>query len=92
MSNKLNAEELAEKRYPAFRFYETYSHRRGYATAIREVAQPIADQRDELLEALKKLERIYDYYPPEGAVGVAASRIKERLDEARAVINKVAGK
>lgn len=55
MSTKMNAEELAEDRYPAFRTYETYSHRRGYAAAIREVAQPIADQRDELLGIIELL-------------------------------------
>ena len=61
MSTKLNAEELAAKRYPLGDSYihpvagwtkDVPKERDGYAAAIREVAQPIADQRDELLEAL----------------------------------------
>jgi hypothetical protein len=46
MSTKLNAEELAAKHHTY------YARREAYAAAIREVAQPLADQRDELLEAL----------------------------------------
>lgn len=64
MSTKLNAEELAAKRYPAYNtgycsdeeFGERMDdrHRReGYAAAVREVAQPIADERDALREALE---------------------------------------
>jgi|LakMenE18May11ns_1017448.scaffolds.fasta_scaffold9554945_3 hypothetical protein len=49
MSTKLNAEELAAKHHTY------YARREAYAAAIREVAQPIADQRDELLEALTDL-------------------------------------
>jgi hypothetical protein len=52
MSTKLNAEELALKRYESG-YLPTWNPTHGYAAAIREVAQPIADQRDELLEALK---------------------------------------
>jgi hypothetical protein len=54
MSNKLNAEELAAKRFtigPAYRNY--WEIEDAYAAAIREVAQPIADERDELREALE---------------------------------------
>jgi hypothetical protein len=60
MSTKLNADELARKRFPyaipgvmddmvRLRQINTY------AAAIREVAQPIADERDELRQALKQL-------------------------------------
>jgi hypothetical protein len=53
MSTKLNAEELAAKwakKGPLRRIHPLEEY--GYAAAIREVAQPLADQRDELLEAL----------------------------------------
>ena len=68
MSNKLNAEEMAENRWPRLLHtpqeimkasenaicaeFEQNSIRAGYAAAIREVAQPIADERDELRELL----------------------------------------
>jgi hypothetical protein len=57
MSNKLNAEELAAKRYPyvvagVIDEWERHHHAGAYAAAIREVAQPIADERDELREVL----------------------------------------
>jgi CHASE3 domain sensor protein len=62
MSTKLNAEELAAKRYGIVNDDQTpfgsqmmswdANKANGYAAAIREVAQPLADQRDELLEAL----------------------------------------
>jgi hypothetical protein len=64
MSHKLNAEELARKRWPDFvNVYGTKNRttltkiniRNGYAAAIREVAQPIADERDELREAIAEL-------------------------------------
>ena len=65
MSTKLNAEELAAKRYGIVNDDQTpfgsqmmswdANKANGYAAAIREVAQPIADQRDELLEALTDL-------------------------------------
>ena len=65
MSTKPNAEELASKRWPdtqaqknTWRGMVKYMVNRGrerkaYAAAIREVAQPIADERDELREALE---------------------------------------
>jgi hypothetical protein len=71
MSNKLNAEELAAKRYSLASAFLNPSlqtvfrsddfdarvecKREGYAAAIREVAQPIADERDELRQALEQL-------------------------------------
>lgn len=62
MSTKLNAEELAAKRYD-----EGYMHmddrgrcfditdrlREPYAAAIREVAQPLADERDAYREVVE---------------------------------------
>lgn len=56
MSTKLNAEELATERYPEIAEHtDSEAHFRdgckaGYFFAIHEVAQPIADQRDELLK------------------------------------------
>lgn len=58
MSTKLNAQELARVKYPTEQTFGgprfLLTKREGYTVAIREVAQPIADQRDELLEALKQ--------------------------------------
>jgi hypothetical protein len=79
MSTKLNADELARKRFPyaipgvmddmvRLRQINTY------AAAIREVAQPIADQRDEL-RAL--IERAMDVLPGTIRWGVAVG--KERF-------------
>ena len=59
MSTKLNAEELAINAYPVNIVTDTQNildteqvKRIGYAAAIREVAQPIADERDELRDAI----------------------------------------
>jgi len=50
MSTKLNAEEMAAKRFPR----EVIGNKQAvYAAAIRKVAQPIAEERDELLEVVK---------------------------------------
>jgi hypothetical protein len=53
MSHKLNAEELAAKRYQPVPNSTILTiigidKAEGYAAAIREVAQPIANERDEL--------------------------------------------
>jgi hypothetical protein len=56
MSNKLNVEELAENRYPVpydEPSWDDFQKQMAYAAAIREVAQPIADERDELREVLE---------------------------------------
>jgi len=62
MNTKLNAEELAAKLFvknisPMTLLGETVfsEQRRAAAFAIREIAQPIADQRDELLKAFEGL-------------------------------------
>lgn len=59
MSTKLNAEELAAKRFPARsedgEVEYGPSWREAAKVIIREVAQPIADERDELREALTDL-------------------------------------
>ncbi len=52
MSTKLNAEELAYDRRVGLLW--TRDMERAYAAAVREVAQPIADERDELRDALDK--------------------------------------
>jgi hypothetical protein len=54
MSTKLNAEELAAKRFGIGAWIVHWTPTDAYATAIREVAQPIADERDELRNALDK--------------------------------------
>jgi hypothetical protein len=80
MSTKLNAEGLARERYPEnhgepeilVQFQE--GCRFGYFWAIEEVAQPIADERDEL-RAL--IERAMDVLPGTIRWGVAAG--KERF-------------
>ena len=56
MSSKLNAEELAKARQANSDFAEwTGDMEWAYCAAIKEVAQPIADQRDELRNALEML-------------------------------------
>jgi hypothetical protein len=61
MSNKLNAGELAVKRYPEIEGATNIeAHfqdgcKAGYFFAIEEVAQPLADERDELREALNAI-------------------------------------
>jgi Flp pilus assembly protein TadG len=70
MSTKLNAEELAKLRFavvkpkPSFSNAMTDAHllalaqeaqRTGYAAAIREVAQPIANERDEYRQMLQDI-------------------------------------
>jgi hypothetical protein len=55
MSMKLKAEELANARQSRSVVAEwTGDMEWAYAAAIREVAQPIADERDEYREALKQ--------------------------------------
>lgn len=56
MSTKLNAEELAAKRRHGSLWSDEME--RAYAAAIREVAQPIADQRDGLLALVQKVAAI----------------------------------
>jgi hypothetical protein len=82
MSTKLNAKELAAKRFqigPATRNYWTLED--AYEAAIREHSQTIADERDELREAL---EAIADIHISESADGVECKCI------ARTVLAKYA--
>jgi hypothetical protein len=97
MSTKLNAEELAAKRFPyaipgVMDDIERQRQINTYALAIREVAQPIADQRDELLEALQLLP--LDAFKEDGK-GADAADFKDNarhfiaaMDAARAAIAK----
>ena len=55
MSTKLNATELAAKRYPNSINIKLWEPSDIYATAIREVAQPIADERDAFLKSVNDL-------------------------------------
>jgi len=93
MSTKLNAEELAAKRWPDTqaqknRWNGTVKYmvnrgreRKAYAAAIREVAQPIADQRDELLRVLDRFVRYTDCH--------RMNEVEEDIaNEARAAIAK----
>ena len=58
MSTKLDDERLAYMRWP----YGPYRQARfGYAAAIREVAQPIADERDELRAICEALIAAHDW-------------------------------
>jgi hypothetical protein len=53
---KLNAEELAAKRFGIGAWIVHWTPTDAYATAIREVAQPIADERDEYRKVLQWLD------------------------------------
>jgi hypothetical protein len=55
MSTKLNAEELAAKRFGIGAWIVHWTPVDAYAAAIREVAQPIADERDEAIKHLQYL-------------------------------------
>jgi hypothetical protein len=76
--SKLNAEELAANRYPNptamipqpdGTFLNINHSATAYAAAIREVAQPIADERDKLRKALERALCAYeqDYSTPDNA-------------------------
>ena len=55
MSTKLNAEKLADKRYPLpfdEPSWDDMQKQGAYAAAIREVAQPIADERDAIIACI----------------------------------------
>lgn len=66
MNTKLNADELANKRW-AYRVDTGLGKaiqdgcKQGYAAAIREHAQPLADERDELVALLYEVEQLYPY-------------------------------
>ena len=92
MSTKLNAEELAAKRYQDHTEPDAVIGvtpwqftRLAYAAAIREIAQPIADERDELREALEDVLEgwetmisAYGYDPaqePEGSINQRARAV-----------------
>mgnify|MGYP003425299772 FL=1 len=56
MSTKINAEQLANEQYPFPEdepSWDTHLLQTGYERAIEDVAQPIADERDELRQVLK---------------------------------------
>lgn len=55
MSTKLNGEDIAAKRYPRGFHIGQWTPQDGYAAAIREVAQPLADERDELKAEVERL-------------------------------------
>jgi predicted dienelactone hydrolase len=91
MSNKLNAEELAAKRYEQECAY--YDPQEAYEDAIRKVAQPIADkldevtrERDELRDALMRC-----LFAMSAATALDFTHAKEMADaemEARAILSK----
>lgn len=53
--SKLNVEELCVRDIPKYTHATAYqvAAKEGYRIAIREVAQPIADERDELIQLLR---------------------------------------
>ena len=65
--SKLNAEELAAKRYAVTSEHSTaeivhaMASGSAYAAAIREVAQPLADERDELRAICEALIVAHDW-------------------------------
>jgi hypothetical protein len=60
MSTKLNADKLAAKLYPLYAGNDQAVYDRMTAAhTIREVAQPIADELDEAVAALRDLLRVY---------------------------------
>lgn len=70
MSTKLNPEEIAAKRYRKLGWLTGRPHwpneydrfrEDGYAAAIREVAQPLADELDAYRDALKKWRDRFEY-------------------------------
>jgi hypothetical protein len=82
MNTKLNDEELAAQ-------WPIKFQRDAYAAAIRKVAQPIADERDELREALEGLaERIDGYSYDDDLPTGTASALGRIADDARAVLAK----
>jgi hypothetical protein len=105
MSTKLNAEELAEKRYPKptpdelqvismvpgalYELgYKTGMCIRAYTAAIEEVAQPIADERDEALVVLRDIVDFCD--DPDGSTKreTLAEGLSRMLPSARAILAK----
>lgn len=81
MSTKMDAQAMAWKRYEN---EEASFHRgglrAGYADAVREVAQPLADQRDELIDLLRKMSN--------GKLGASEwTRVKKYI-KVRAIITK----
>jgi hypothetical protein len=57
-------------------------------TGISAVPDQLTKAAPDLLAALDRLLSVCEYYPPSGAVGEAAKRIKERLEAAREAIAK----
>lgn len=92
MSTKLDAHELAQNRFPASKL----SSERiiVYASAIREVAQPIADERDELREALESITAKASIGIPYYAYGdnEAACRMADDLGEIEKIAEAVLAK
>jgi hypothetical protein len=97
MSNKLNAEGLAINAYPVNIVTDTQNildteqvKRIGYAAAIREVAQPIADERDEYREALVGL--VYDIAGDQHDFDEISKAfcpiVAARIESARAILDK----
>lgn len=61
MSTKLNAEELAAQYIPDWSENDFTTKRRGFAMCVEKFAQPIADERDELREALEAIVNQWDW-------------------------------
>jgi hypothetical protein len=87
MSTKLNDEQLAINR--AQDLLWSGEMERAYAAAIREVAQPIADERDEYREALEWFvsEEAKEFAALDKGIGTALPRGKALL-RYRAILAK----
>jgi hypothetical protein len=79
MSTKLNAEELAAKRFPEYD--PDISPSEAYEEAVRYIAQPIADERDEFRKQVEEIVRVYE----EGDYG---RTLRWEIDSAKKLLAK----
>lgn len=96
MSTKLNAEELAEKMFPSADKDLSFSQpwREAAKHTIRNIAQPIANERDELREALESITAKASIGIPYYACGdnEAACRMADDLGEIEKIAEAVLAK
>jgi len=89
MNKKLNAEELAAKRFPEYD--PDISPSEAYEEAVRYIAQPIADERDEFREALEEIAK-EDQLVSLNEGAFAIHRLKHCMSVARAILAKYPSK
>jgi hypothetical protein len=89
MSTKMNAEELAWKWFEEDDSMAwDMTPQESYAAAIREVAQPIADERDELREALEAILEADSSDEAKGGELWWADAVYPKVNAARAILAK----